>query len=114
MKPVQMLNTKVADVELLDRCKRAIRGVVPDADVILYGSRARGDAHEYSDYDILILVDDTVDITLETKLVDQILPFELESGAVLTLITYNKKQWNTPLYRAMPFHENVDRDGVLL
>lgn len=44
-----------ADVELLQRCKRAVRQVVPDADVILYGSRARGDADEYSDYDILII-----------------------------------------------------------
>ena len=34
-----------ADVELLQRCKKAIRQAVPDADVVLYGSRARGDVH---------------------------------------------------------------------
>jgi predicted nucleotidyltransferase len=103
-----------ADAELLRRCAQAIRQVVPDADVILYGSRARGDANEYSDYDILILINGPADMTLEAGLVKQVFPLELESGAVLTLATYSKQQWDTPLYRAMPFHENVDRDGVLI
>lgn len=104
----------VADVELLRRCAQAIRQVVPDADVILYGSRARGDAREYSDYDILVLTDGPADVALETNLVNQVFPIEVESGAVLTLAAYSKQQWDTPLYRAMPFHENVDRDGVLI
>jgi len=102
------------DVELLQRCKRAIREVVPDADVILYGSRARGDAGEHSDYDILIIVNGPVDMALKEKILDNVYPLELESGAVLTLIVYNKQQWDSPLYRAMPLHKNVDKEGVLL
>ena len=43
-----------------------------------------------------------------------IYPLELETGAVLTLNIYNRDLWNSKLYRAMPFHENVDRDGVCL
>ncbi len=103
-----------ADIKLLKRCKKAIRQVVADADVILYGSRARGDADEYSDYDILVLIDGAVSISLKERFVDQTLPLELETGAVLTLMTYNRQQWDTPLYRAMPFRKNVDREGVLL
>ena len=103
-----------ADVELLQRCKEAIRQVVPDANVILYGSRARVDADKYSDYDILIVVSGPVDMALEKKILDNVYPLELETGAVLTLITYNKQQWDSPLYRAMPLHKNVDREGVLL
>jgi predicted nucleotidyltransferase len=103
-----------ADVELLNRCKKAIRQVVPDADVILYGSRARGDADEYSDYDILVLTDGPADIPVHEKMISSIYPLELDTGAVLTLAIYNRQQWDTPLYRAMPFHKNVDREGVLL
>jgi predicted nucleotidyltransferase len=114
MIPVDAWKPLNADIEMLNRCKKAIRQVVPDADVILYGSRARGEANEYSDYDILILVDGPASIALEAKFIDRIFPLELESGAVLTLMTYSRQEWDTPLYRAMPFHENVDRDGVLL
>jgi hypothetical protein len=103
-----------ADINLLKRCKKAVRQVVADADVILYGSRARGDADEYSDYDILILVNGDAELPLEQKIRSNIYPLELDSGAVLTLFVYSRQQWDTPLYRAMPFHENVDREGVLL
>jgi predicted nucleotidyltransferase len=102
-----------ADIELLKRCKKAIRQVVSDADVILYGSRARGDADEYSDYDILVLTNGPADIPIHKKMIESISPLELD-GAVLTLAIYNRQQWDTPLYRAMPFHENIDHEGVIL
>lgn len=114
MKVIEAWEPVSADIELLKRCKDAIRRVIPDADVILYGSRARGDANEYSDYDILILVNGSADIALDKRFVEQVFPLELDSGVVLTLMTYSKQQWDTPLYRAMPFHKNVDRDGVIL
>lgn len=104
---------KAADADLLQRCKRAIRAVVPDADVILYGSRARGDAAVDSDYDILVLVDRPADVVVHEQLISSVSPLE-ESGAVLTLTVHNRDLWKSKLYRAMPFHENVDREGVVL
>jgi predicted nucleotidyltransferase len=103
----------MADADLLQRCKEALRAVVPDADVILYGSRARGDAKDDSDYDILVLVDRPADVAMHERLISGISPLE-ENGAVLTLTIYNRDLWNSKLYEAMPFRENVDREGVLL
>jgi|WetSurMetagenome_2_1015567.scaffolds.fasta_scaffold282862_2 uncharacterized protein len=105
---------QIEDIKLLSRCKELIQRVVPDAQVILYGSRARGDATEYSDYDILVLVNGTADIPVHEKIISSIFPLELDTGAVLTLIIYNRQQWDTPLYRAMPLHENIDSEGVVL
>jgi predicted nucleotidyltransferase len=113
MIPYESWQPKTADADLLQRCKKAIRTVVPDADVILYGSRARGDALGDSDYDILVLVDGTADMALHKSLISRISPLE-EDGAVLTLSIHNRNVWNSTLYQAMPFHENVDREGVLL
>jgi len=31
---------------------------------------------------------------------------------VLTLIVYRRDRWNSERYKAMPFHENVEREGV--
>jgi predicted nucleotidyltransferase len=75
---------------------------------------ARGDANEYSDYDIIVLTNGPANIPVHKKMIESIYPLELDTGAVLTLAIYNKQQWDTPLYRAMPFHKNVDLEGVLL
>ena len=100
------------DKSVLARCKTAIKTVVPDADIILFGSRARGNAQEYSDYDILILVDEKSDLKLSERILDQIYQIELETDAMISFVVQNRNIWNTPLSRAMPFHKNIDREGI--
>ena len=114
MKTLDSWTGETADTELLRRCKEAITDVVPDATVILYGSRARGDAGEYSDYDIMVIVNQTVNMALKERILDNIFPLELETGAVLTYIVHNKEKWDSPLYRVIPLHKNVERDGIIL
>ncbi len=96
------------------QCKAAIRQTVPNADLILFGSRARGDAQEDSDYDLLILVDGEPTMDLEKKIVQHLFSLEMQSGKVLTFFVYQRSQWNSPLYQAMPFHQNVMDEGIIL
>ena len=90
---------------MLRRCKTAVTDVAGDAELVLYGSRARGDAKEHSDYDILVV---------KERILANVYPLLLETGRMLTLIIYSKQQWDSPLYRAMPLHKNVDREGLLI
>ena len=106
-------NNATADRQLLAECKAAVGGW-PEAELILYGSRARGDAREDSDYDLLILVDREADMDLERAIVDRLVPLEVRTGMVLTVLVYSRAQWDSDLYRAMPFHKNVTREGVAI
>jgi predicted nucleotidyltransferase len=100
--------------ELLEQCRDAVREVVPGSAVILYGSRARGDACWDSDYDLLILVDGPADWRLEDKIRQRLYSIELESGVALCVSAYHRSDWYSPLYRAMPFNQNVEKEGIIL
>ena len=101
-----------ADAELLARVRETVRAVEPDARVILYGSRARGDAGPESDWDFLILLDGPVTRERELPVRHALYTLELECGEVLSSIFISSEDWRTPGYRVMPYHENVTREGI--
>jgi len=115
MKQLREFNTGAEEEKiLLTRCRSAIESVDSSAEVILYGSRARGDAEPDSDYDLLILTDGEVTLKREDVVRRKLFPIEIEIGAVFTVILVSRKDWNSALYGAMPFYQNIERDGVVL
>jgi predicted nucleotidyltransferase len=100
--------------ELRRQIKRTVQALEPAAEIILYGSRARGDAAADSDWDLLILVDGPVDAAREQAIRHHLYELEWDSDEVISSVVCSRLDWNSPLYRAMPFHRNVDHDGIVL
>ncbi len=85
----------------------------PKAEVILFGSRARGDERTDSDWDILILTDYPADLQTERKFRDKLYDLELETGESFSVFAYSKKDWMTK-QRITPFYQNVTQEGIRL
>ena len=99
---------------LLERVKHTIREMEPDAEIILYGSRAREDSRAQSDWDFLILLDGPVNDERVDKIRHRLYEIEWESDEVLCCIVRNREEWNSPLWKSMPFYQNVELKGVVL
>ena len=105
------MKTKTNKISRLIR--RYIDTIDPKAKVILYGSRARGDEHSDSDWDILILTDYPVDLATEKKFRDQLYDLELETGEPLSIFIYSKDEWQRK-QRITPFYQNINKEGISL
>jgi predicted nucleotidyltransferase len=99
---------------LLERIKSTIREIEPAATIVMYGSRARGDARPESDWDFLVLLPGTVDDARADAIRHRVYEIEWDSGEVLTCVIRSRTEWDSPRYRPVPFRENVQREGVVL
>jgi predicted nucleotidyltransferase len=99
---------------LLEKIKNAIRLIEPSADIILYGSRAREDFHEGSDWDFLILVDGVVDDKRTDKIRHQLYEIEWETGDVLCSIVRSRADWESPEYQIVPLYKNIKLEGIAI
>jgi len=84
----------------------------PKAEIYLYGSRARGDNQTDSDWDILVITPrERVTFDYESDLRDPIFDIELETGEIISLIVYSKKDWINKMPYS-PLFLNVTKEGI--
>ena len=100
--------------ELLKRVKTAVRALAPSAEIILYGSRARGTAGVDSDWDFLILLPSPRDKMLEAQIKDRLYDVELETDTILSSVVRSKREWRSARYAVLPLRQQIERDGVPL
>ena len=97
---------------LLFEIKSEIFKDYPLAQVIFFGSRARGDERSFSDWDILILIEKDITEIQKIELHDKLYEIELKTGEIINTIIHTRREWNHPLMQITPFYQNVVREGV--
>ena len=98
--------------QVLQLVKNAVHEVDDNAEIILYGSRARGDHHEESDWDFLVLLDDGENFGVWEKLREKLYFKELESGEIFSIISHSKEYWDK--LKLSYFHEEVTKEGITI
>src|SRR5256885_1543996 len=100
------------DDDLLNKVKVVVKRTMPDAEIILYGSRARGDARSHSDWDLLILLNlQNISFDFERKFMNDLYEIEIETGEVITPLIYTKKDWYER-HATTPLFENIQKEGI--
>lgn len=104
----------IKEKDLADLIKSKIHQKNPDAEVILFGSHARGEASVDSDWDILILINGiNINRQIERAFRDQVFDVELEVGEPISTFVYTRNDWETK-YCMTPLYNNIKREGIRL
>ena len=104
-----------ADYEFMtERIKRNVLEVDPDAEVWLYGSRARRSGRDDSDWDVLVLSPKaSITLSEESLFIDNMCRLMVETGQTIQLSAYGTADWHLR-HSVTPFYHSVVAEGVRL
>ncbi len=104
---------KHKESEILRKLIKEIKKLEPKAEVVLFGSKARGDDRVESDTDLLILIGSD-DGDKKEKIKDVCFQFELEYDILISPLVHTKEEWNFFPYNVSEIKYFIERDGVRL
>jgi len=85
-----------------------------DVELRIFGDVARGDYHEHSDVDLLVVLPVPVNNAVEEGVFDLAYDIELEYGLVIGTIVYPKDFWYSDRAAIMPLYKSIQKEGVLV
>ncbi len=86
----------------------------PQAELVLYGSAARGQRQPDSDYDVVVITDQKLSSQEERELHRDVCGLQLERGVVLSVMVYAREQWHNPVFQTSPYPKTVMKEGIVL
>ncbi len=101
------------NTEIVQSIKNTIQSVDPDARIILYGSHARGNASNDSDWDILVLLDkDNIDSKDYERIAYRLYELGWSFGEHFSTKIYTTGQWAKRNFT--PFYKDIQKEGIIL
>ena len=101
-----------AEKAILERLKLRIAERLPLHQMILFGSRARGDADPDSDLDVIVVLDGPADRSARETVSDCSWETGLEHGIVIVPIVVNRDQWERGPERHSLLAQAIRAEGV--
>ena len=97
--------------QVIEHIKRIAQNILPKGSLVyLYGSRARGDFHRDSDWDILILIDKEHLTFHDYDITYSFSQLGWEIGEDISAHLYTIMDWESSAY--LPYHKNVENDSI--
>ncbi|MDD9855752.1 MAG: nucleotidyltransferase domain-containing protein [Gammaproteobacteria bacterium] len=108
-----MLSLSENERNWLEQYRQAINARHPGkvVRIAIFGSKARGDSHKYSDVDVLVIVNDD---SVKLKMSLQKIGCKLASNSLVLpgIVVYPEAQWEELKRFGSAFHESVEHEAV--
>ena len=102
-----------SDLKVAQELKRRLSEVVPLLDFRVFGSRARGDADEYSDMDVFLEIA-RIGVEIKEKIENIVWEVGFENFMVISPLVFTRHEVeNTPL-RSSSIVKTITEEGVVV
>ena len=101
------------NTQIFEQIRQLKRQIMPNEKLILFGSQARGDAHEESDWDLLVLLNkEKITYEDENRYAYPFAEMGWDYGTYISVKMYTNKEWQNRSFT--PFYHNVQKDGIII
>ena len=101
------------DYEIAKKLKARLSEIVQLIDFRVFGSRARGDADEYSDMDVFLEVE-SLNKELKEKIREIVWEVGFENFIVISPLIFTKDEIEESPLRVSPVVKNIIEEGVIV
>ena len=99
--------------DMIKAMRNVLNGIKPNVHAILFGSRARGDAKEGSDWDVLVLIDKPRVTLLDyDKYSYPLRELGWDLNEIINPVLFSTKEWNENHFTM--FNHNVMNEGIAI
>ena len=106
-------------ISLREQDRRAVKAAAailrqqfPVEQVVLFGSKARGDDDAESDIDLLVLTGRLMSWQERREITNSLFDLQLELEVVISTLIVPLEEWERGLYQVLPIRREVEREGV--
>ena len=96
----------------IEAAAAALRARFPVIDIVLYGSKARGDSDPESYIDLLVLTSRPLDDREQQRLWSDLHDISMRFDVLLSPLTVEARSWREGVHSVLPIHAEVEREGV--
>jgi predicted nucleotidyltransferase len=111
----EMNNLTETERKAIDKLRTRISDTFRLRQLVMFGSKARGDFSEWSDVNILALIEEEKNWDNREKLSDITLEINMEYDTQLTCILENADDWTSEADSIwLPLKDNIVQEGIAL
>lgn len=100
--------------QIMSRFKALLQEKLRVSGVIVFGSRARGDADEYSDFDVVVVLDDELTDSVRDYVSDCAWHAGFREGIVVVPVVFSTQEWQGGAVRNSLLARAVEMEGQVI
>lgn len=108
------------NISIKDNEKKAVleasamlREAFPVKEVVLFGSKARGDDDDESDIDLLVLTSQPVSWNERKAINNALYEIQMKYDIIISTLITTVTEWNEGTFSVLPIHGEISDQGVI-
>ena len=112
MRTIDEIRLSASDRRAVEDAAALLRRQFPVAEIVLFGSKARGTDDRESDIDLLIVTSRLLSWRERRSVTEALFDLELKHDVVISTMIVFHGEWVDGPYTVLPIRREIDRDGV--